>query len=826
METFLQDLKHSVRMWRQSPGFIAAAVAALALGIGTNTAIFSVVNSVLLRPAPFPDPDRLVLFMNTSPQGSGAGASPAKFNNWRSQTQVVQDVSVFRTGVVNLTGNEFPEQLRSGQVSADFFRLFGARIFRGRTFTREEDLPQGEHVVVLSNGFWKRRFAADPNIIGKTISLGGDPNVVIGILADGFDFRDFGPAPDVWVPFQLDPNSDDQGHYFTAAGRLKPGVTLQQAQARMKIAADEFRRKYPNALQANNGFGVEPVREAMVKNVRSSLLVLVGAVSLVLLMACANVANLLLARAVGRRREIAVRAAIGAGRGRIVRQLLTESVLLSLAGAVAGAVLGVFGIRALLSVNTANLPRVGTDGSLVMLDWRVLAFTVGLGVLTGLLFGLIPALQASRTDLAATLKEGGGRTGSGFRHNKARTVLVVSEVALAVVLLVGAALLIRTSVALNSVKPGFDTEHVLTMRMSLTGPRFATSAGIERLVQDGVEKLRHIPGVTVATAACCVPLEGGYGLPFLVVGRPLKDGPFHGGGGWATVSPGYFEAFQIPIVRGRSFNDRDTAAAPPVVIINQAMAKQFWPKADPLADKIWIGKGIMRELAAEQPRQVIGIAGDVRGNGLDSEPGPIMYVPNPQVPDALNALNVRITPLRWIIRTQGDPYKVSAAVQEQLRQVTGLPVSDVRSMGEVVSRSTSRQRFNMLLMTVFGVAALFLAAIGIYGLMAYSVQQRTQEIGIRLALGAATGQVRNMVVRQGMMLAIVGIAIGVGAAFGLTRLMASFLYGVKERDLAVFTVMPLVLIASGAAGRLAARATGDANRPRDCAAHRIAVTAR
>ena len=590
METLVQDVKHSLRIFRQSPGFTLSAVAALTLGIGTNTAIFSVVNSVLLKPAPFPDPDRLVLFMTTSPQGSGQGASPAKFQHWREQSSVVQDVAAFRTGVVNLTGSEFPEQLQSAQVSADYFRLFGATPIRGRTFTPQEDLPRGDKVVVLSHGFWTRRFAADPQIIGKAISLGGDPYVVVGILGPGFDFRDFGSPPDVWVPFQLDPNPTDQGHYFNAAGRLKPGVTLEQAKARLKLSAEDYRRKYPNGLRATDGFSVDPLRQALVSNVRSSLLVLVGAVSFVLLIACANVANLLLARAVGRRREIAIRAALGAGRGRIIRQLLTESVLLSLAGAVAGAVLGVVGIRALLSVNTANLPRVGREGSLVMVDWRVLAFTIFAAAVTGILFGLIPALQASRTDLNASLKESGGRSGTGLRQNKARTVLVVIEVALAVVLLVGSALLIRTSMALGAVKPGFDGENVLTMRMSINSPQFSKSAVVEQLVRNGVERLRGIPGVLVASATCCVPLEGGYGLPFLVMGRPLTDGPFHGGGNWQTVSPGYFEVFKIPVLRGRVYNERDVSGSPPVVVINQAMARKYWPNSDPMSDKIWIGK--------------------------------------------------------------------------------------------------------------------------------------------------------------------------------------------------------------------------------------------
>ncbi|HEY7216699.1 MAG TPA: ABC transporter permease [Thermoanaerobaculia bacterium] len=798
METFLQDFKQSLRMFAKSPAFSLAAVAALTLGIGVNTAIFSVVNAVLLRPVSIPDPDRMVMFITTSPDGSGAAASPAKFQHFRQQTSVVQDVAAFNAGVVNYTGGSFPEQLQSDRVSADYFRLFGTSTELGRTFTAEEDRPNGPRVVVLGHRFWARRFNSDPNVVGKSISLSNEPYTVVGVLRD-FSLEEFGVSPQVWIPFQLDPNSEDQGHYFLSAGRLKPGVTLEQAKAQLKLSADEYRRKFPNALQPNNSFTVQPVREMLVSDVRTSLFVLAGAVSLVLLIACANVANLLLVRATGRRREIAIRTAIGGSRGRIVRQLLTESVVLSLAGGVLGLLLGIAGIRALLAINTANLPRVGENGSLVGVDWRVLLFTLVVSVATGILFGLIPALQSSRTDLTASLKEGGGRSGSGFRQNKARSLLVVTEVALALILLIGSALLIRTAIALGSVEPGFDSHRVLTMRMSLTGPRFLKSEAVEQLVRDGVERLRAVPGVVEASATCCVPLEGGYGLPFRIVGRPA-DGPFNGGGAWTTVSPGYFEVFKIPVKRGRSFNEHDDGGAPPVVVINEAMARQYWPeksgpKGDPVGERLIIGRGVMREFADEPERQIIGVVGDTRDGGLNSDPAPTMYIPQAQVPDAANALNVRLTPIAWVVRTRVEPLTLSGQIQEQLRQATGLPVSDVRSMDQVVSNSTSRQRFNMLVMAVFGFSALLLAAIGIYGLMAYSVEQRTQEIGIRLALGAPVERVKNMVVRQGMVLTLAGLLAGIVLSFWLARFIATFLFGVGMRDPLVFVGVPLLLAA-------------------------------
>jgi putative ABC transport system permease protein len=794
METFLQDLKHSVRMFGQSKVFTATAILALALGIGANTAVFSIVNTVLLKPVPFPDPDRIVMFMNVTPNAPAPwmGASPAKFQHWRSLS-TVQDAAAFHAVAVNYTGGQAPEQLQTAQVSADYFKLFGAPIIRGRTFTREEDLPNGEKVVVISYGFWKRHFAGDPNILGKTISLSGEPHVIVGVIGPEFDVREFGPAPDLWTAFQLDPNSTDRGHYFVAAGRLRPGIRLEQAKAEFQKSAADYWRKVPDG--PHDGFTVEPLQEAFVSNVRQGLLVLLGAVGFVLLIACANVANLLLVRATGRKREFAIRAALGAWRARVVRQLLTESILLSLAGGALGVLLGLAGIRLLMSGNT-QLQQLNSIG--LSMDWRFLGFTLAISLGTGILFGLIPAFTSSRADISSSLKESGARTGSSLRQNKFRSLLVVVEIALAVILLIGSALFIRTQIALASVNPGFDTTNILTMRMSLTGPRFQQTAAVDRIVRDGIERLSSIPGVLSVAATCCVPLEGGYGLPFRIVGRPLPNGPslFHGGGGWLTISPKYFDVFKIPIKRGRAFTERDDMSAPPEVIINETMARQYWVKGDdPLNARLVIGKGIMKEFSTEPERQIVGIAGDVRDAGLNSDPQPRMYIPQAQLPDGVNALNVRIYPIAWVVRAKVPPYSLRGPVEENLRQVTGLPVSDIRSMGEVMQRSTARQRFNMQLMTVFGCSALLLAAIGIYGLIAYSVEQRTAEIGIRLALGAEESGVRRMIVMQGMRLAIVGIIIGVSFAFNLSNFISAFLFSVKPWDPVAFITVPAALAA-------------------------------
>ena len=790
MERFIQDLSYSLRTLRQHPAFTFAAVAALALGIGATTAVFSVVNAILLRPFPYPDPDRIVMFMNTSPNGSGPGASPAKYAHWRRQTSVVQDVAAIRNVIVNYTGGDVPEQVNSGNVSAPYFRLLGAKTVLGRTFSEEEDRPNGQRVAVLSYGWWTRRFASDPAIIGKTISLSGDPYVVIGVVGPGFDPSEFQESPDVWTAFQIDPNTVDQAHYFRVAGRLKPGVTLAQAKAKLTQSAGEFREKFPNALGKDGTFGVDPIQKVFVRNSQSLLTVLLAAVAGVLLIACANVANLLLVRSTVRKREMAIRAAMGADRGRIIRQLMTESVLLSMIGGALGLALGLLGIRSLLSINTAGLPRVGENGAAVQLDWRLVVFTAAVSLGTGLLFGLMPALHASRDDLSGTLREGSGSAGGG-RTNRVRSVLVVLEIALALTLVIGSGLLIRTSLALRSVSPGFDSNNVLTMKMSFTGPRFQTAASVDQAIRDGADRLRTLPGVTLASAACCVPLEGGYGLGFKIVGRPVDQG--EGGGSWTTVSPGYFEVFKIPVLRGRSFTEQDKAGAAPVVIINEAMAKEYWKTGDPLSDRLSIGRGGMSAFATEPDRQIIGIVADSRDDGLNQTPGPKMFVPQGQIPDAVNALNTRIAPMSWVMRTRVPPMSLAGPAQEQLRLATGLPVADVRSMSQIVSRSTSRERFNTLLMTVFALSALALAAIGIYGVMAYAVQQRTREIGVRLALGAQPGAVRAMVVMQGMRLAVVGVAIGVAAAYGLSRYMSTLLFGVAARDPLVFVGVPLLL---------------------------------
>jgi putative ABC transport system permease protein len=795
LESLLADLRFALRGFRKSPGFTVTAIAALALGIGATTAIFSIVNTVLLKPLPVPDPDRFVVLMATGVSDTGESddtpiASPARFMHWRAQSSVLQDVSAFLAGAMNYTGGDVVEQWHSMQASADTFRCWRIPILQGRGFTQEEDLPNGPRVAVISQGLWKRRFASDPQMLGKTISLSGEAYTVIGIVADSPGLLELSEAPsDVYVPFRIDPDSSDQGQTFFVVARLKPGVTLDQAKERLRISAGEFRAKFPKALGPKDGFTVSPLREVMVSDVRPLLLVLMGAVSLVLLIACANVASLLLVRAAGRSREIGIRVAIGAGRGRVIRQLLTESGLLSITGGALGLWLGHSGIRALLAVvNPTDLPLFGP----VAIDWRVMVFALAVSLATGIVFGLFPALQASRVDLNTCLKDSSGRSGTGLRHNKARAALVVSEVSLAVILLVGSALLIRTFVALYKVERGFETKNVVTMRMSLTSPKYSKSKGVEDTIRNGLERLRALPGVVTATATCCVPLQGQYDLPFDIVGRPVANDPHSGAGGWSTVAPGFFEVFRIPVKRGRTFTGRDDGKSPAVVVINETMAQKYWKDGDPLKDRIAIGRGVSKELGNDPVRQIVGIVGDVRDTGLNNAPRPIMYVPQAQLPDSENAFFFR-PPMAWVVRTQTEPHRLAPAIQRELRQMTGLPVSDVHSMDEVVRMSTAQQRFNMLLMTVFGCAALLLAAIGVYGLMAYSVEQRKQEIGIRLALGAEASQVKKMVVLQGMRLALMGVMAGLAAAWGLARLMESLLFGVKPRDPMVFIAVPMAL---------------------------------
>jgi putative ABC transport system permease protein len=775
---------------RHSPGFTATAIAVLALGIGASTAIFSVIDAVLLEPLPFPDPNRIVLLMNSSRQGNFPVASVPKYNVWRRQTQVLSDIAAYDNGGpgINLTGDH-PEQVKGIHVSQEFFRLFGVRTLLGRTFSADEDRPGGGKPVVLSTGLWQRRFGSDPSMVGKTLSLGGEPYVVIGVVEHSFAVD---PPPDLYLPFQADPNSTNQGHYFRSAARLKPGVPLSAAKAALDLAGGEFRRLFPQALGPQDSFTVELLREMTVRNVRPALYVLLGAVGCLLLIACANVASLLLARATGRSREIAIRTAIGAGRGRIVRQLLTESVLLSLAGGVLGLAMGVVGVRLLLAVNPGDIPRIAVDGSGVSLDVRVLGFTLGVSFLTGIIFGLVPALQASRVDLNSTLKEGSARAGSGLRQNKARGLLVVVELAMAVVLLISAGLLIRTFTALRSVVPGFDPHNVLTVETALTGTRYDKTAGISLMADQVLERVHAIPGVESAAASSYFPLDGGLGLGFIIEGRPLTNGPAHGGAAWNYVTARFFDCFKVPLVRGRVFTDRDDAASMPVVVINQAMARQYWKDQDPIGQRLIIGSG-MGPNFAQPPRQIIGIVGDARDGGLNNDPGPATFVPLSQVGDAYMALNNTFMPLRWVVRTRVAPYSLLGQVQGAFQAAAGLPVSHVRSMEQIVSGSTARDQFNTLLLGVFAFLAILLASIGLYGLMAYSVEQRTLEFGIRLALGADFGRLRNMVVLQAMTLAAVGIAIGLGAAYGLTRVMATLLFQVKPTDPAVFASVAALL---------------------------------
>jgi putative ABC transport system permease protein len=808
MSTFLSDVTYAFRTLRSNAGFTVVAVAALALGIGANTAIFTVVDGVMLAPLPYPNADRLVRLGRKFPAGNGYSNSTPKYMVWRNNN-VFAAMTLFDQGGigVNLGAGDHPEQAKVSHVSKDYFQVFGSLPAIGRTFNEAEDVPHGSPVAVLSDRLWRNRLGADPQIVGRNILLNNQPYTVVGIMPKGFESN---PPMDVWLPLQADPASTNQGHYLAAAARLKPDVSIEQARGAMKVLGERFRAQNSKWMDPTESVAVVPMKESMVENVRLALLVLLGAVGFVLLIACANVANLLLARAAVRQKELAIRAAIGASRWRVVRQLLTESVILAGAGAVLGFAIGAAGVRALLMVAPGNIPRLTeTDGlnqTLPLLDWRVAGFTIGIAAVTSILFGLFPALSFSNPDLASTLKEG-GRTGGGTMGRRSRSFLVIAEVALALVLVTGATLLIRTFSGLRSVNPGLNPHNVLVLETSLAGGTFDSTAKVDQFVRQMTPRLGALPSVQTAASAVMLPLNGNdVDLPFNIAGRPASKSGYDGDEQWRSVSAHYFRSLQIPLMRGRVFTESDSGSAPPVVIINQAMVKKYWKGQDPVGQVIVIGKGLGPQFE-DPPRQVVGVVGTVRETGLDAVDEGVMYVPQGQVPEGITKLAAGLIPLSWAIRTAGDPMALRAAVEREFRAVDGMITpSHVRTMDQMIAESLSRQNFNALLLTIFAAIALLLAAIGIYGLMSYSVEQRMQEIGIRVALGASRADVLRLMVLQGMKLAAIGIVLGLAASYGATRLLATLLFGVKANDPSTFiAVAAIVAIVAMVASMVPAR---------------------
>jgi putative ABC transport system permease protein len=801
MSSLLSDLRHSLRVLKTNPGFTTVAVVALALGIGANTAIFSVVNAVLLAPLPYPQPDR-IMRLDRSYKGESEGGNSVsipKFMAWKKANQTFQALALydFSGPGLNLGSGDRPQQIKGIHVSAEYFQVFGVSPSSGRTFLPQEDQPNGPKAAVLSNDLWRNRFGSDLSLVGKPILLSGDTYTVVGILPASFHSD---PPADVFIPMQADPDSTNQGHSLLAAGRLKPGATLESAKANMIVAGEQFRTANPKWMDKTESVAVMPLRDAMVGNVRLALMILVGAVGFVLLIACANIANLLLARAAGRQREIAIRTAVGASRGDLIRQLLTESLLLSTIGGVLGLLIGTWSVPLLLAVSPGNLPRINDQGHVASvvsaLDWHVLAFTFAVALLTGVLFGLLPALRVSKLDVNSVLKEASGRSGTGLRHNRVRSILVAGEMALAVILVAGAALMIRTFVGLRSIQPGFDPHNVITLQTSLSGGRYDSAAKAETMTRQVVEHIEALPGVRAAAATVMLPVDSlGLDLPFTLEGVPPAKGDVYNGDElWRFVSPHYFTVLRVPLLRGRAFDQRDTGNSTRVVIINQAFAKKYWPKGDPIGQRVTIGKGLGPQFE-EPAREIVGVAANIREMGLAGGDRPVMYIPQSQVADGLIKLANSVIPLSWIIQTTADPSSLSAAIQHEIQSVDSqLAASKIRTMDQVISESTARQNFNMLLLTIFAALALLLAAIGIYGLMSYTVEQRTQEIGIRMALGAGRGDMLKSIMRQGMLLSGIGVVIGLAASFGLNRFLGTLLFGVKATDPITYAAVAAILI--------------------------------
>ncbi len=786
MRSLLQDLRYGVRSLLKRPGFTLVAVVALALGIGANSAIFSVVNSVLLRPLPYKDPGQLVIAWETNPQllsdylKTHNEAAPANFFDWQTESRSFENLAAFRWQDFNLTGGDVPEQVIGNSVTTNMFATLGVRPFLGRDFLAEEGQAGRENVVILGHGLWQRRFGANLGIVGQTISVNGRPFTVVGVMPEGFEFPR--AASELWTP--LAPSDDFKtnrtAHFLYTRARLKPGVTIEQAQAEMDTIAARLRQQYPDT---NNQRGVRlaSLSDESVAEIKPALLILLAAVGFVLLIACANVANLMLARAAARQKEIAIRTALGAGRLRIIRQLLTESVLLSLVGGVCGLLLALWGIDLLL----ASMPRqfaLGIPGwNKIGLDYRVLGFTLLVSLLTGILFGLFPAWHASKYDLNESLKEGSkGSAGQG--RKRFRNALIVSEVTLALVLLVGSGLMMRSLWRLMDVKPGFDPQNLTTLQLSLPPAQYAQNEQIVAFYSELTRRIENLPGVEAVATIDMMPMGGSGGTTsFMVEGRPAPQPGQYPEANARTSSPGYFQTMRIPVVKGRDFSERDTANTPFVVVINETMARKYWPGEDP------IGKRLLDPRNRTPPAEVIGVVGDVKHFGLDDQAEEYIYTSSIQTPG--NAMFL-------VVRTTTDPLSMTGTLRKEVQALDKeLPVFDVKPMEQRIVESTGARRLVMFLLGVFALVALILASVGIYGVMAYAVTQRTHEIGIRMALGASRSDILRLVIRQGMLLVVGGVVLGLLISFAVTRFMSGLLFGVAPNDPATLVGVSLLLAA-------------------------------
>jgi putative ABC transport system permease protein len=782
MSTTLQDLRYAVRMLAKSPAFSLIAILTLGLAIGANSAIFSVVDAVVLRPLPYQHSEQLVRIFGTQPQLALAPTSPANFLEWKEENQVFERIGTYVGQGFNLLGGDKPERVIGARVSADVLPLLGVQPALGRLFTNEEDQEGRGQVVILSHEFWRSRFGGDASTVRQTITLNDQPYTVIGVMPPGFAFPT--TRTQVWVPvaFNAAERKTRDTNFINVVARLKPGLSIEQASANMNTIAQRQVERYP---KTNTGIGVKVVslHEQTVGDVRPMLIVLLGAVAFVLLIACANIANLLLARAAARQREMAIRGALGASRSRVVRLLLTESIVLAVVGGAVGLLLAIWSLDLLVSLKPANLPRLAEIG----VNRTVFLFTLAVSVLTGLLFGVAPALQVSKMDLNEGLKESSRGGTDSPRRQRMRALLVVCEVALSLVLLVGAGLMIRSFSRLLAVDPGFKADHVLTAFVSLPVSKYPKREEQTAFFDRLLERLRNVPGVSAAGVVTDIPLYGGSSTGFDVEGRPEAAPGTRAMTDYRLINSDYFSAMGIKLVKGRAFSRYDTEAAPGVVIINQTMAARYFVGEDPIGRRLDLS-GNPKDL-----REIVGVVADVRNYGVDAEVKPEVYVPFLQ--SAPGYLSGVVSAMTIVVRSAIEPTALATALREQVQALDkDQPVSEIRTMEWYLADSMAQRRFNMLLLGAFAGLALVLAGVGIYGVIAYTVAQRTHEMGIRIALGARGGDILKLIFTHSMLTTVAGIVIGLAAAFGLTRLLQNLLYQVTATDPLVFASIPLLLL--------------------------------